>query len=185
MLCTKPKTAPRRPISFSAPETSFLGSFYFCSSIHYPFVMINDKINIRKMNTFRCDLRGYAKLKFDEIVLTEEELEALKTVNESCVLVEPHNKDVFYRLKYFDFVEISALSKWPDGVKFSGIPKGAMIKERGKDYLLYIDAKSKSEKRKKHHDLFVAAFGTVVGAIAMYVIERLPIIISFIKHLIN
>ena len=126
-------------------------------------------------------------LSFNEIVLTAEELEALRAVEKDAVQLEPGNEAAFQSLRAYGFVEIIALAKFTPSAYV--IPKGALITNRGKAYLRFWDERSKNNIHQLRHDYSVniinGAVGAITGAILTLLIEHHSEIIHFFNMLLQ
>ncbi len=117
---------------------------------------------------------------FSDIVLSKEELAALRALAKSPVLVEPHNKDVLYRLKHFELAEIQACSHTVPGVRF---PRGAYITDRGRDYLAYLRQQKSDKRRIRHHEIVLYFISATAGSAFTLLVEHFSDIIRFIQRL--
>ncbi len=115
-----------------------------------------------------------------EIVLSKEGLEALEALAESAVLVEPHNQEIFYRLKHFSLAEIQAC---PGAISGVLIPKGAYIAERGRDYLAYFHKQESDELRNRRHEIKMCIISAAAGSVFTLFAEHFSDIIRFIQCL--
>lgn len=108
-------------------------------------------------------------MEFEEIVLTKEEMSALKALKKSAdekqgILVEPENKAILERLYHFEFTNIQACTttppaktlKWP-------FPRAAYITEQGRDYLAYLTAQNREKRSDRRHDILLLFISTLIA----------------------
>ncbi|MBR0281538.1 MAG: hypothetical protein IJQ81_08105 [Oscillibacter sp.] len=92
-------------------------------------------------------------MSFDEIVLSKEEMELLKILSsEGAILVEDTNRKIIRRLEHFGLAQTGVVTNprlFDEAREKSGdmIPKAAIITDKGRDYLAYLEGKEADSRR--------------------------------------
>lgn len=119
---------------------------------------------------------------FDSIYLSKKEMKALRYLNKRGVAnCEEFNPAVLARLESLEFVYFVARSDMKRIDNVRGIPKDAVITERGRLYVRYTDGKKRENKRSSSFNLMLV----IVGAVLSLLLERLPVIVMFFKEFFN
>ncbi len=123
---------------------------------------------------------------FDEIVLTSEQLEALKAVSKNSILLTRKNQKTYYFLRNaYGFVEIIAY--FDEGSEKSPfrIPKAVLITELGSSYLEYFRNKRKDSSKSSHHDYLVAIVSAVCGSLFTFLVDHHSDVVRFFDIIID
>lgn len=130
-------------------------------------------------------------IRFEEIVLSKEELLALKELDSAskshkALLVEQRNKAVFERLCHFGLAGIHPCTKSPNGTTLSfPLPKQSVITERGRDYLAYLGQAKKERRRISRHEIVLYFISATAGAAFTLFVEHLGDILRFLQSLVQ
>ena len=104
--------------------------------------------------------RDKKKDDFPVIALNKSELYLLRQCDEDIVLQTSKNHNDSIRLRDLDLIQIMRPN---DPSKNQN--EYCFIRERGRNYLRYIDDKKAAEQRANRHDWGIAIFSSLVGAI--------------------
>lgn len=128
-------------------------------------------------------------MEFEEIILTKDELSALKVLKSASdekqgILVEPKNKSNFERLVHFEFAEIQICTASSSGntLEFP-LPKAAYITERGRDYLAYLEYKKRDRRNNRRHDILLLFISALVAVFFDHIDDLFSIIRLFLDFL--
>ncbi len=126
-------------------------------------------------------------MEFNQIVLSKEELSALKELRDAnckkeSIKVAPENKDIFDRLAHFDLVVVRYSSEAATGDRVSfPLPKAAFITERGLDYLTYLEGKSKERRRDWRREIALLIIGSLITLFFEHFHDLLNLARTFLK----
>ncbi|MCI8623796.1 MAG: hypothetical protein HFG26_09050 [Provencibacterium sp.] len=128
-------------------------------------------------------------MEFEEIVLTKEEMSALKALKKSAdekqgILVEPENKSSFERLVHFGLAEIQICTTAPSGDALKWpLPKAAYITERGRDYLVYLNHKKSERRSDRRHDVLLLLISALIAVFFDHLGDLFSIVRLFLDFL--
>lgn len=123
---------------------------------------------------------------FSEIVLSKNELSALKTLKKAGdsgngILVEPKNKEVLKRLYHFELTNIQACTTAPPtGTLKLPFPRAAYITERGRDYLAYLEAQKREKRSNRRHDILLLFISALIAIFFDHLDDLLNILWLFL-----
>ncbi len=126
-------------------------------------------------------------MEFDQIVLTEEELSALKELRDAnrenkWIKVTPENKAVFDRLVHFELAEVRYSSEaTTDNIVTLPLPKAAYITDKGLDYLSYLDGKRKERQRDWKRDIILLLIGSLVTLFFEHIFDLINFVGTFFQ----
>lgn len=112
-------------------------------------------------------------LEFSEIMLTKEEMKALKKLLGSPVQVEQCNQAVYERLEHYGFVYFH-------GSRSDPLTYSANITTRGRDYLAFRAGLRRSKRGAFLHNLLLL----MIGSAFTLLVEHFGEIIAWIKGLV-
>lgn len=105
-----------------------------------------------------------SNLPFSEIELSKDERKMLKALATSRIFATDDILQAAQRLKHFGFAELHPIPSTPGVPVLSfGGSFTIRIKDRGKDYLAYIEQRKKSTKDSRLHDLAIAIISFLLG----------------------
>lgn len=112
-------------------------------------------------------------LEFSEIMLTKEEMKALKKLLDSPVQVEQCNQAVYERLEHYGFVCFH-------GSRSDPLTYSANITTRGRDYLAFRAGMRRSKLGAFLHNLLLL----MIGSAFTLLVEHFGEILAWIKGLV-
>lgn len=112
-------------------------------------------------------------LEFSEIMLTKEEMKALKKLLDSPVQVEQCNQTVYERLEHYGFVCFR-------GSRSDPLTYSANITTCGRDYLAFRAGLRRSKRGAFLHDLVLL----LIGSAFTLLVEHFGEILAWIKGLV-
>lgn len=119
----------------------------------------------------------------DKIALNKQEVNALRALEKSDILITKKNAPIFERLHHYTLIEVlPALGMKSD---YGTIPKCAHITDPGKDYIAYLQEQKKSKKRSFQREAFLAIIGAAVGSLFTLFIEHFAEIIRVFKFFLQ
>lgn len=100
---------------------------------------------------------------FEEIILSDEEFEALEVVSKAPVWVESGIVAILKSLQEYGLVAIAACAADAPARHFGAYPKSASITSRGKAYLAYAKDKKSKWRSRLRRDVIIAFISGASG----------------------
>lgn len=103
-------------------------------------------------------------MEFSEIMLTKEEMTALKELLERSVVIDSQNKSVYERLEHYGFVIFHAS-------RSDNLALSASITTKGRDYLAFRAGMRRTRRSSFFYNLLLMASGSAITLLIEHSVE--------------